>query len=232
MINKYIQDHSLAWAPSTLKSESARLRACEKYLDDNPLTLWSAIQNKKPYSRVTIWTRVTNYYKWLVNNGEKENNPYENFRKKNARLFKNAYIRRPSSKTLQEAKLRISKIKDTDIREKATQILSSGLRFKESQILEEGFTQGKGSKFRKTYAERVEFTKSYSTFNRALKEVGLKPHELRKIFLTEVVRMGLGPFELCELAGWASIETARSYIQANSNEIKDMAEKIKEKCYE
>lgn len=143
-------------------------------------------------------------------------NPYARFKEDNAQLFRGAYERKTPKTSYDEAASRIAKIKDKDTRDKAMQLLIGGLRLGESATIQSGYCVGKGNKRRRVYVGEVAYPKSESTFRRQLKkETGLTPHMLRKIKATEVAKKAR-PEQLCELFGWSSFDTARSYIDAGS----------------
>src|SRR5687767_14837988 len=104
-IDIYLQDKATAWAPSTQRSERHRLSAVGHVLDGNPRTLWSTTASTlAPYSRVTTWCRVIDYYEWLMEQGHvKGPNVYRAFRKKHAKRFKNAYTPSLPTTSYQEA---------------------------------------------------------------------------------------------------------------------------------
>lgn len=231
MVSKYLQEHSLAWSASTLKSEASRLKAIEKALDGNPTHLWSLLTHKKPYTRTTTWTRVVHYWDWLIEKGQVKDgkNPYREFRRKNARLFRNVYVRRVPDISYQDAVTRINKLDDPQVKAKALQLLSTGCRWAESFTYKDGEVIGKGGKRRRVYGNdvrRPRFTRSYGYFWKQLAKVELKPHDLRKIFFNEVVNNGASVFELCTLAGWSKLDTAQSYIKANEKRLEKIVKGV------
>lgn len=107
--------------------------------------------------------------------------------------------------------------------------IEGGLRWSESYTLTgDGYVTGKGSKVRKVYAipitgELAE-KRRYSAMLRQLKKVGIQsPHKLRSIKMTSMVDKGANPFELKKFAGWSSLATAESYVNAKDDRIKAMA---------
>lgn len=231
LINQYLEDHKLSWAPTTLKSERARLYILAGALGGTPQQLWDIlVKVQKPYSRVTTWIRVCNFIDWGIKNGKLSGpNTFANFRDKNKRLFKNCYQRRLPNLTYAEAKERIGKLSNPDVKALAQALLQSGLRASEASKVSNSVVVGKGSKSRTAYLPSdFSGTKvSYSQLYKALRrEAGLKPHDLRKLFLTRLVELGIDPFQLCEVAGWANINTAINYIQTDKNKIKELVEKV------
>jgi integrase len=232
MIQMYLNDKQLAWAPSTLKTAEFHLMGYAVHISKNPNTLWKAMNALKPYSRVTVFARVCDFYQWLVENGHIEGpNPYKQFRKKNARQFKNTYQTNKPQLSYQEAFERINRIEDAPIREHARFVLQGGLRFTESRSVKDGVITGKGGKTRECFTAAPHPGTNdieYWTFRRALKAVGLKPHDLRKLFLNECVTKGADPFQLMEIAGWSNLNTAQSYIEANRTKLKELVSKVQE----
>jgi len=241
LVERYLQSKEFSWSATTLRSEKHRLKALSPYLNGDPKILWNYIESAlAPYSRVTAFTRATDFWQWCINGGylsheehnqegsEKEqqgnksrqgHNPYQAFRQENKKLFKNAYKRKKAPCGFEEAKRRLNTIQNPIIRLKAMSLLMHGLRASELGTVEEGSLYGKGDKRRMLYglnipAETlVEIKKvSYSTLRQALANVGLKPHDLRKAFATRLVEMGVNHFDLCEVMGWSSITTATAYI--------------------
>jgi integrase len=225
LIDKYIKYHALSWSYTTQKSERSRLLRLVPYLTGNPELLWNAIQDRGAYTRVTTWTRVTAFWDWLIQERHKNHNPYDKWRTKHANLFKNSYVKERLEITYEEAKARLNTISDPSIRRRAFEILGSAQRYSESDQEGEEIT-GKGSKPRPNLRPELSgpsFDKSYHTFYRALKKVGLKPHTLRKLALTRLVDKGATAYDLMEVAGWSSIQTASSYIQPReTNRLKEL----------
>ncbi len=224
LINRYLEGRKFSWSESTLKSEGYRLRALAPHLTGDPLNLWQHIeQNLRPYSRVTTYTRATAFWQWCIDRGylekDSKENRYEAFRKENKKLFKSSYERKKAPCSFEEAKGRINQIGNPAIRLKALSLLMHGLRYSELATVEDGSIYGKGDKRRILYGMDVPSEVlveikniSYSAVHSALREVGLKPHDLRKVFATRLVEKGINHFDLCEVMGWASIQTAQCYI--------------------
>src|SRR5690606_10537223 len=148
----------LAWEETTKKSERSRLVSVLSALQDqNPETLWKHLELKgiKPYSRVTTWTRVVSFVDWAISQKiiTAETNPYKDWRKKNARLFRHVYEKKSPSISLEEAKARIAKIQNPSIKHKALELLYSGLRYSESLTLDYSNSSviGKGRKGREVF---------------------------------------------------------------------------------
>lgn len=226
-IQEYIIERESKWAASTLKSESARLRAVKESLDGNPLTLCGVTRRLSRYSKVTTWTRVIDYVDWLIEQGKISGpNPYRRYRRDNNKEFKNAYKREHPKISYKEALLRVSSIKDERIREAATVILKTGLRAHELSTFENGSVVGKGGKRRDVYYRGKVPQVSYIRLYRQLKAVGLKPHDLRKLFASRLVEKGANEFQLTELMGWSSINTALSYVRSDPNKLESLVKEV------
>jgi site-specific recombinase XerD len=230
-IAAYIADKSLSWAPSTLRNEEIRLQGLAGVLDGEPVALWNELQSRgmSKYSVVTTWTRVTDFWQFLVDSKlvEGSTNEYSEFRRKNKRQFKNAYEQKTCELTFDETLQLVQSIARPESRAKALQLLNGGLRYTESLSVVDGSVIGKGSKVREVYVDNCDgFTVSYRTFLRDLRAVGLKPHDLRKVFLTALVRDGANEFELMEAAGWSSMAPARSYINVNKDSLRARVRRI------
>lgn len=230
MIDAYLESKTKAWSEATRKSERYRLNAVADVLNGDPDRLWNRLEKElAPYSRVTTWTRVVDFWDWALSRGHvKGVNRYREWRKENALQFKNAYRPKLPRIDYNEALKRINQIGRMESRVKAMQLLRGGLRFTESFTVDEGEVTGKGGKRRKVYVGPADLEVSYWTFLRDLKEVGLTPHQLRKIMLSRAAQKGASVFELQELAGWSQPNTAMSYIKANDERIKRLVESIEE----
>lgn len=210
-INKYINSKSLAWSSSTLKSELARLNAVSIYLNGDPELLWFSIKYK-PYTINTLWTRVSQFWQYLIDENliESKINNYKQFREKNKRLFKFSYSPNFPKVTFEQVK---SLLKDSKYQDFALRILKSGARFCEA-VQNSSNPLGKGNKRRKLYASPIEsHIPSYQAFRRDLAKIGLKPHDLRKLCATELVKLGLKEIDLLEVMGWSNISTAKYYLK-------------------
>jgi integrase len=211
-IQKYLDDKKLAWSPNTLKSEEHRLNAVAHLLDGNARKLWDGIEHLGAYSRLTTWSRVCDFWEWAFSEKLVENQgDYRAFRKKNAKQFKNVYTPKTPDISYEEALARIETLRP-EVRAKAAQLLSGGLRYTESFTLSAGRVVGKGNKTRKAFTKEATYTLSYRTLLRALQHVGLTPHMLRKICATRLAREGLREADLCKVFGWSSFKTAAVYL--------------------
>lgn len=231
-VERYIKSKENAWSETTRQSEGSRLLKVVELLDGNPETLWEALEEQEygNYSKATIWTRVSCFWDWCNKEGlisAESGNPYRSYRTSNARLFKNVYKRSPSRLSFDEIKSRIAQISHKKVRNKALELLTSGLRYTESLSKEDGNIVGKGGKVREFLGDQIcDWDLSYSFFYMELKKVGLSPHDLRKAFATRMVESGMNPYDLCRVMGWSKLETAMSYVQTSKrDELKDFIKK-------
>jgi integrase len=204
-----------------MKSEKARLNAVAAMLNGDADALYAHLEAEgaAPYARATVFTRVGTFWDFVIARGEAQApNPYKVFKREKARLFKNVYTPKKPRITFEEAKARIALLTHAEDRAQAILLLTGGLRFSESLTIRDGMVIGKGGKPRDVFVGNNQgspYRRAYRSFLRALYSVGLKPHDLRKIFLTAFVEAGANMFELQEVAGWASLEPAKAYINVN-----------------
>jgi len=237
LIKQYLESMKSYWSPNTARSEKYRLTQLASILDSrDPRKLWEELENRKlaPYTRNTVWTRVSSFYDWLITEGHvdpAEGNPYSTFRRRFGFMFRNNYTRRPAHLSFDEAIKAIRQMKHKAAQRKALELLYAGLRYEESLTLKEGMVTGKGKKVRQAYVPKIpgpEFKGTYQSFWRILKkEAGLKPHDLRKIGLTRISNLlDNNPYDLVEVAGWSDISTAMSYVPGRKKRIEKV---LKEK---
>lgn len=228
LINKYVEDMKLRWSESTIRSEKSRLTNLAVTLETGrPEALWIATQKLQPYARTTTWTRVIAFIDWAIQSGAQVGpNKYKIFREKNVRQFKNTYRRSAPSISYNEAIARINQHPNPQVRAKAMDLLKTGMRWTESFTLQDGWIIGKGGKSRRVskHAKAAPFTASYHTFWREMRKVGLKPHDLRKIAAYQLLKSGANPFELAQIMGWSSVNTAMSYIQIEGKRVDELTE--------
>lgn len=230
LLEEYLAARQMAWAPVTHRNTRYALLAMLPHLD-GPAALWKFLQSRKPYARVTMWTQAMSFIQWAIDRRKMEGpNEFKIFREENARLFRNTYQPKKPEISYEEAVERINRIADGAIRRRALEIIGSGVRYSESAAIDShGTVRGKGGKERRVYQPSVDgpnYQGSYQTFRKGLAAVGLKPHDLRKIALSRLVELGADPFDLCQVAGWSSIETAQSYIRVNSGKIEQLMHRL------
>jgi integrase len=229
LYRRYIHEMTTTWSPTSIKSELPRFNKLWAFIDGDASKLWEELKRQQygRHTAVGMWTRITCFWDWAIENGFIEGvNPYKVFRKKNRRAFLNAYVRKPFDMTYSEAKARIMKIPAEDIRNTCLLLLSAGMRWSEQFTLtDDGWVVGKGSKARRVYHTPIQgmiCTRSrYSSCLREMKKVGIpSPHKLRHIKMSSFVANGGNVFELTKLAGWSSVATAQSYVNARDEEIR------------
>lgn len=219
LIEDYIKAHENAWAPSTLKSERARLNAvADRVTSVAPLALYDelAAAGRSPYSIKTLFIRLADLYTWA-----NLDNKWRRFVDENARLFKYAYKREQVNIDYTSAKARIAAIKDKEVRALAFDMLRSGMRASEALNRTGAFVEGKGGKVRRVFTQGglPGQALTYSRLYKELRSVGLKPHTLRKLAATELARAGLQAQDLMEVFGWNNIATAQWYLQPLAGEL-------------
>lgn len=241
-VKAYIETKQLAWSPASLRSEWARLRGALANLPVSQgaaLTYQAASKLYKPYSVKTLFIRLAELSEFVTGN---YNNEFRAFLTTNALLFKNVYARERVVTTYEEAKGRIASIKCEQARRAALLMLQTGLRAHEVLAYDgSGCIIGKGAKMRTVYAEvspqittnespkdgALFPTLTYPKLYHALKQVGLKPHTLRKLAASKLVAAGFREADLMEVMGWSSMQTASLYIQPTREaELKARVSKI------
>ena len=95
------------------------------------------------------------------------------------------------------------------------------MRWSESFTYDNGWVVGKGGKPRRIpyRAPALPPLTSYHRMYRALKTIGLTPHMLRKIAMAQYLKAGADVFDLTKIAGWSSITTAQSYVDAKDSQL-------------
>ena len=220
-LGKFLAEKSHTWSPSTLKSERARLRQVIPWIKYGPQYVLEQCdkQKKKPYTVKMIFQRIAAFLDWAGC----EDNPYRRFLEANPTFFRRSYDRLKDVRKLSQIRYAdvIEKIKtsnlEEDIKEHALKILTTGARYRESITHDkEGYVKGKGGKVRRLFLKGArQYTRSYTRFYRALKkEIGLTPHQLRKLMATELARNPeVSPRDLMEIMGWTNMITAGVYLQ-------------------
>lgn len=208
-VQAYLKDHETAWAPSTLKSESARLRKLANIMIKAPHDVYTILTNqgKKPYTIKTTFVRLVDLERWA-----KLEPRFARYMEKHERRFKHLYQKEEVEISYEDAQRRIMELEGKS-RQHALGLLQCGVRLTESYNVTDGRVVGKGGKVRKVYGT-IKETEAKSTFARKLKAVGLKPHTLRKLCATRLAEKGATPADLCKIFGWSSIETAYQYLQS------------------
>lgn len=212
-VTKFLDSKLNAWSDETLRSAKHKLKIFSYEVENkNPDKAWVKIEHLSPYSRVSYWHIACAYYDFIY---PEEKNIFKQWRALNAKVFRHTYTKRQPEISYQEAEQALATIQNTKVRAEAFKLLKTGLRISERyQITPDGFVKGKGGKVRKVYSLDVLPDKAVtsSDIRKALKPLGLKPHDLRKIRATYLARCGMKESDLCKVFGWESFATASSYI--------------------
>lgn len=215
-VEDYILSKKYAWSETTQRSEKARLLANLDLINKGPAALYEE-SKLKPYTLKTLFIRAGELQSFIGDTS----NSFKRYLKANALMFKNSYVRVKVPVTYEEARSQLAKLKDPKIKKVAVAILNSGLRASEAINYDgSGEVLGKGAKMRDVFveenlkAEGVTYTKLY----RALKPLGLKPHDLRKLAATKLAGSGLREADLMAVFGWTSLQTASYYLQSKQKD--------------
>lgn len=216
-IEAYIESKKYAWSPTTLKSERARLMAISYMLSFPPHHFYEQLvsQDYKPYTIKTTMQRVAEYKAFTGDSS------FKTFIKDHARLFRNSYTKVKVPMTFEVAAHKLAGLQNEVIRNIASLMLQTGMRVHEALKYDgSGRVVGKGGKLRPVYTSRAYSNPgrscTYQHVYRALQNVGLKPHDLRKLAATRLAESGFKEADLMEVMGWNSIQTASSYLQPTS----------------
>lgn len=221
-------------SPKTVKSIKERLSALlNKGLLSNDANKMNKIltNNYSQRSKLATWSDLTKFYDYLQATKQVDPpNPFKKFKSLNKSLFKSDSNRQHINFTFDEAKEMISKIKDPRFMAKATELLHTGLRWQDSLSIDQnGYCVQKGGKKRKVFVignipigNSTLIKSNYHAFLKALKKVGLKPHDLRKIFANHCVKeLGLNVYEIQRLLGHSSINTSQYYVSVNDDSLQE-----------
>lgn len=223
------------WCESTYRSEKRRLTSLVPYLTGDAEVLWREFEARETsmYSRLTALIRITSFWDYYhLNTGSAPPgaaNPYRRLHQQKRRLLKNCYQEKIPEISFEAAYKKIQTIADDHDRKMALLLITTGMRFTESTTIKDNKIIGKGAKPRRVYPpEQLDgfiYQGTYDHFYYALKsQTGLKPHDLRKIFLSKIANNGMNHFELCRVAGWSNINTATKYISVSNDRIKALIE--------
>ena len=227
-VNRYLEAKSIVWTDTTFKSERARLSKYKDKLDLSPIQIFSTLKEQGigPYTIKTLFIRFSNFVDWCI---EQElysgKNKFQQFTKHNKQLFRNVYNKEALAYNLDKLPYKISRIKNAKARYMANYLLKTGLRISEIYKLKsspsgEIYVIGKGGKQRRVFIDYLpKHIISQSTFRRALTEIEIKPHDLRKAYATRLLNeCKIKPHELCKVMGWSNIQTAMSYLQGRQDD--------------
>lgn len=231
-IASYLKAHELAWAPSTLKSERARLNSVADILTNGPEAVYKIKSAElKPYALKTLFIRLADF-----DEHQRLNIGFKAFMKENARLFKHAYVKEQTGHgSINQVSNLLADIQSDRIRALATGILRNGLRISELTTYSKstGLVVGKGGRVRRLLApealpDQLCSEREVRELRRELKRLGLKPHTLRKAAASALARDGgLRSEDLLYVMGWNSLQTAASYLQPlDDARLTDIANKV------
>lgn len=214
LIEPYLEDHKTAWAETTLKSETSRLRSVADRLHLGPAKLYDIVKlEMKPYAIKTLFIRIGAMERWA-----KLEPVYQTWIKKHANRFKHAYEKKAVGVTYEEAIGRIGTLASShSAGTHALGIITSGARLDESYHVHGGTVTGKGGKARRVYG-KLDVTVPKTTLWRKLRAIGLKPHDLRKLCAQNLAEKGAAIQDLCQIFGWSDPKTAMIYLQGRNEE--------------
>src|SRR5690606_29283571 len=150
LVKAYLDSKKDSWSPASLRSEGYRMRVLSFDLIQDPVALWkhvTEVKRMKPYTVKTLFIRAGELLEFAMERGDLPHGPnvIKNWMSRNASKFKHAYDKKKVPMTFEEAQRRIMTLEDEGIREKALQLLATGMRFTESTTLDkDGRVEGKG----------------------------------------------------------------------------------------
>lgn len=221
VVKSFLKYHETAWAPSTLKTETARLSAIEPLLGLAPKDLHEALQTRgqSPYTIKATLMRLATIEAWAVKQGMLSGpGVFSEYLRLHRNRLKHAYQRREVNVALEDVDTKLATL-PRDIQPTVQFMLLTGLRISEVYKIQKDprglFVVGKGGKPRRIYGTmEVPDLASRDKVRRALTKVGLRPHDLRKIAATRLAIRGATAQDLCEVFGWNTVTTAFYYLQA------------------
>jgi integrase len=225
-ITKFLEKKKTAWSIVTIKNCSAFLnKYADKVAAGNAEELFNSLTEDKKgsYTIQTYFVHAANFYSFLFPTSP---NPFSIYRKDNRNAFKNAYDKKTLKVTYEEVREKLESQIDSKEKAACLYLLRSAQRASEAGLVRkqcdsnlapaEETIIGKGGKPRPNFGADLEQPSgvSYYRVYVYLKQVcGVSPHGLRKLSLTRAGSNGAGAADLCEIAGWSSIQTAYRYLQ-------------------
>lgn len=210
---KLLERKARAWAPTTLRSETARLRTLVRLLEteSRPASVVAGLARAYgSYAAATAWVRV----RQLAEEAGEDVRAWDRAWRDRPREMRQAYRRRLVDLTPAQVLGKLAHVEDVDVRAAAAHMLRNGLRACEAGQAG-GSVVGKGAKEREVLFPGG-VAVSYGRLHRALRKVGLRPHDLRKVFATDLWRRHPDVVDVAKVMGWQSFETARSYVAPRS----------------
>lgn len=236
IVEAYLENNGIGWSLKTQESEAARLRTIIPILEEFKFNAHSIylklVENKlAPYTIRTIFARLKNLINFCIRNKlvTGDINPFYNYMKFDApNKFKVSSVYKPAVVVITHSAL-INKInmdpEFTEIeRETLKYLLNTGLRISELYKVEEissgkWHVKGKGGKFRRVLLQPPTEILSKDLIRKSLSRYSLTPHDLRRLFATELANKGLTGNQLKQIMGWSSIQTANYYLQNTEDEL-------------
>ncbi len=152
LIEQYIQSKQSCWSPTTMRSERYRLRGLTLDSILAPEALWAQLNERlSPYAAKTAFTRAGEFLDFLMLKGHTPPNVnvLKQWMKGNSNLFKYAYQPKAIAMTFEQAKTAIEGLTNEGHKQKALQLLATGMRYEESMKLSDaGTVVGKGGGIR------------------------------------------------------------------------------------
>lgn len=223
LYDKYLHEMSGAWAPSTYKSEASRLKLIVRLMlsgagrSGNALYDSLVAQGLKMYALKTALIRAAQFWEYGKVHGyfQEVANPYKSEMRRKAFTLKTAYKKERLKLNYDQAHAAICSLAEEDLRGFILAMLKSGVRFEEAFKIDlvNQRVIGKGSKERAVVFEYYGTIPAKARVRAALKEIGLKPHSLRKLLATKLSRTDMTHADIMAVFGWSSIKTADSYFQ-------------------
>lgn len=224
LYDKYLHEMSGAWAPSTYKSEASRLKLIVKLMlsgaGRSGNALYDALmeQGLKMYAVKTSLIRASQFWEYGKAQGHFVGdvaNPYKSEMRRKAFTLKTAYKKERLKFNYDQALAAICGLAEEDLRDFILAMLKSGVRFEEAFKVDlvNQRVIGKGSKERAVVFEYYGTVPAKARVRAALKQIGLKPHSLRKLLATKLSRTDMTHADIMAVFGWSSIKTADSYFQ-------------------
>jgi integrase len=233
-IKAFLNKKKTAWSEATIASCSAFLNKYGSLVAfGTPESLLQALSEKGRYTVTTYFAHAASFYEFLHPDAT---NIYAVYRKDNRNAFKNAYQSKKLNVNYDQVKAVIEAQAPSDEKEACLYLLKTAQRSSEAGLARNGRLEphrgnsgqaagagtativGKGGKPRINLgadlfpAGAVRW--NYYRVYRYLRQLcGISPHALRKLALTRAGERGAGAADLCEIAGWSSINTAIRYLQ-------------------
>lgn len=191
--------------------------------DNDPTKFHELLKaNYAPYTVKTMFIRTCQLKAF------EGDNRYDNYMASNANAFKHVYQSKYVKYSFSEARQLVAQIRHEGARKIAELMLATGMRIHEALKYDgSGSVVGKGGKSRPIFSKvRVDKELSETIVRRYCKEVGLCPHDLRKLAATELAKAGLSEADLLFTMGWSNIQTASRYLQPTKQD--ELAKKVQE----